>query len=791
MKKFITHLFFLITATLLCNYTYASPAVDSLPACILKMKQKDSLLIVDKYDYKGQQWFSMRRMLNLKESQMSDRMNHLEFYNEDCKIVCTWTKGGIAGLNKVTPDTIEKAKIKKIEILLKDSIKKYPVNSNALPGTIVKMALAKNVQEIVEYLYQDKILYEFRYPLYYKQELPKKGSVTIDDPYYDKNGKVILIYKRAIQGTFTRAERWEPASVKRSDVTELPNGIWFREKNNFKKLSTAADNEKAGIPACILKLKNVQDPIFLTEYNYKGQSWYAFSRNGSSPVSDVSDERTYTTFYNTDCKIVCFWTKDGTTGLNKATPDTIEKEKIKKVRIVPAEINQKLPSDTVKKNSASAAQINNPVTDVPAVDFQQGNATFGYSARITPDGILRYKTPAKPVAAAIIFQDPVTGVYPKVDFNPKKERRTYAVKEEKAGEYIIDISKENYNEKPALTLILTTAKGDSAAVILGNRNVKARNVQFDKSNYGHHMQKENAREFLSTVKQWNDAKEHYYVRTVTGNAAQPGGPQTYIFIVNDKGNTLRGGGIGSSIKLPEGGFLRLFGLTDTLLSQLDNCKNCPSARKPAEMDSIAKAAQKFVRTGINYHLPVAGQPAYYLYAKDEYGIMHLIDGKFARGCSFIERDIKAVGDFLDVWDRYEKNGAAVTKALEEGSLIINSADKDFIPRATMAVENTLACTIWIDNAGLVHCKTTNPLFSSDIYFHSPAATVTENGITRTVQPEESEKHYVPKKISANEYVMDISKEKYKQMDKITVIVEDRNGKNAMVYLFNKRMQRSK
>jgi hypothetical protein len=499
-------------------------------------------------------------------------------------------------------------------------------------------------------------------------------------------------------------------------------------------------------------------------------------------------------FFNEDCKIVCTWTRGGIAGLNKATPDTIEKEKIKKVRIVPAEINQKLPSDTVKKNSAFTAQINNPVTDVSAVDFKQVDATFGYSAQITPDGILHYKAPVKPVAAAIIYKDQITGVYPNVDITPKKQRLAYAVKEEKAGEYIIDLSKENYNAKPLLTLILTTTKGDSAAVKLGNRNVKAWNVSYDKSNYGHFMQQSASQEYKSTVKQWNDAKEHYYVRTVTGSAAQPGGPQTYIFIVNDKGKTLRGGGIGSSIKLPEGGFLRLSGLIDTLLSQLDNFKNCPSARKPAEMDSIAKAAQKFVRTGINYHLPVAGQPAYYLYAKDEYGIIHLIDGKFARGCSIIERDIKAVDDFLDVWDRYEKNGAAVTKALKEGRVIMNSADKDFIPRATMSVENTLACTIWIDDAGLVHCKTTNPLnplFSSDIYFHSPAATLTENGITRTVQPEESEKHYIPKRISANEYVMDISKEKYKQMDKITVIVEDTNGKKAMVYLFNKRMQRSK
>ncbi len=53
---------------------------------------------------------------------------------------------------------------------------------------------------------------------------------TIDDHYYDKNVKMILIYKRAIRGTFTRTERWEPASVKRSEVTKVKNEVWIREK---------------------------------------------------------------------------------------------------------------------------------------------------------------------------------------------------------------------------------------------------------------------------------------------------------------------------------------------------------------------------------------------------------------------------------------------------------------------------------------------------------------------------------------------------------------------------------
>lgn len=156
--------------------------------------------------------------------------------------------------------------------------------------------------------------------------------------------------------------------------------------------------------------------------------------------------------------------------------------------------------------TSTPTQINKPTIGIQGEDFQQGDATSGYSARITPDGILYYKTPAKPVAAAVIFQHPVTGIYPNVDFNPKKDRRAYAIKEEKPGEYIIDISKENYKQKHAVTLILITAKGDSAAVMLGNRKVKAEYVQYDKSNYGHHLQKKAQEDYKSTIEQWNDAK---------------------------------------------------------------------------------------------------------------------------------------------------------------------------------------------------------------------------------------------------------------------------------------------
>ncbi len=56
-------------------------------------------------------------------------------------------------------------------------------------------------------------------------------------------------------------------------------------------------------------------------------------------------------------------------------------------------------------------------------------------------------------------------------------------------------------------------------------------------------------------------------------------------------------------------------------------------------------------------------------------------------------------DFIDVIERYEKNGAGITNALQAGALVIKSADKNFDPRVTYAGGNQFACTIWIDNAG--------------------------------------------------------------------------------------------
>ncbi len=223
MKKIAIH-FVLFLLYQQCFATY-----DSLPACIKARKLSDKNLVTE-YEYKGQRWFVFTETLQPKENNTSDNIYITKFFDASCRLVCTWTKGGIAGLNKVTPDTIEKANIKKVETDKKDTSRKSNTISIALPDTIVKLALAKNIREIHEYFYKDKILYTFLYPLHH--QLPR-DTHYVDNPYYDETGKVILMYVSARQSMFSRGERWEPSSVKRSDVTKVKNGVWLRQKNNY------------------------------------------------------------------------------------------------------------------------------------------------------------------------------------------------------------------------------------------------------------------------------------------------------------------------------------------------------------------------------------------------------------------------------------------------------------------------------------------------------------------------------------------------------------------------------
>ena len=199
---------FFIILSISFSICYGNSNMDSLPSCILKMKQKDSLLIVDNYDYKGQQWFVMRRMLTLKESQMPDRMYHLDFYNKDCKLVCTQTKGGFAGLNKVLPDTIDKTKIIKIAEKVPENIKQLAIRHNGISISIY------------EYLGQPLYLLELQYSSFHN---PKQ---IIRESYYDKNGIAIIYHKKATNPAFSQKEGWEPSTVQPEKI--IPKGvIWY------------------------------------------------------------------------------------------------------------------------------------------------------------------------------------------------------------------------------------------------------------------------------------------------------------------------------------------------------------------------------------------------------------------------------------------------------------------------------------------------------------------------------------------------------------------------------------
>lgn len=438
----------------------------------------------------------------------------------------------------------------------------------------------------------------------------------------------------------------------------------------------------------------------------------------------------------------------------------------------------------IELNKVVAVKESKGVTDVLDRDFTQTTATFGYTVWLTPDGILHCKTKAKPVSAEIIFQKPVTGDY-KSNYNfegaIREERKTYAIKEETGGSYIIDISSENYKEKYAITVVFTSAKGEKAAAKLVNQKLREIDLRVDKSQFHHYMPEEHSWVNSRKNRDWENAPQHYYVRMLPSLASQPGMQKMHIFIVNNKGKSLKGAGTGTFVKIV-GTPGKLLPVMDSLINQLDICKNCPFERTSIQMDSISKAAHVFINALITYHLSVQGRPVYSLYAKDEYGRLRHYES-ISRGGSIYESENKIIDEFIDVIERYEKNGAAIANALQAGALVIKNADKDFDPRITYAQGNTLACTIWIDNAGRVHCKTANPLKSSDIFFHSPDSK--ESGNIHTALPQEYTKHYTPKKILAQEYIMDITAEKIRQMDKINVIVEDTDGKNAIVNLINK------
>lgn len=197
----------------------ATSTTDSLPSCIATMKENDSLISFVEYNYKAQRWFVIGNKTTKPLENYPDKMTTTKFYNDKCQLVCTWMKGGIAGLNKVVPDTIEKEMIKMLNI-------------RSLPDTIQKLGIQKNIKEIQEFMYNGKTLYRILNNTLPAYELAKKGIPTIDEPYYDESGTVIAIFKRATTGTFLRAQQWQPASFKPALLVKTMNK-WIRKNTGY------------------------------------------------------------------------------------------------------------------------------------------------------------------------------------------------------------------------------------------------------------------------------------------------------------------------------------------------------------------------------------------------------------------------------------------------------------------------------------------------------------------------------------------------------------------------------
>jgi len=314
MKKFPMPFIFLITATLLYGCIYASPVSDSLPPCILKMKQKDSLLIIDRYDYKGERWYGVSRKIN-----EYDRMFIIKFYNDDCTLVATWH----GGHDQIVPESIDQTKI---------------VNTEKVkaPEEIIKLAIKNNALYITEYEYDGQTLYFLNERSNYSA--PK--SMYIIEPYYDKNGREIMRFQRANGGVFLRGQQWVPNTVEPKKLIKK-GVIWYNlsAMNKPVKLKRAT----TGIPPCILLMKPKDTLAIVDEYNYKGQRWY--SLRGFYPEKTKSGppaiQLSIREFYNKDCKLVCKWATRGLPRINNVTPDTIQKEMIIKIVAAKDTFNKK------------------------------------------------------------------------------------------------------------------------------------------------------------------------------------------------------------------------------------------------------------------------------------------------------------------------------------------------------------------------------------------------------------------------------------------------------------------
>lgn len=194
--------FFLLTVSL-CLAVVTGHTQSSFPGCLQK-NAGDSTLSVQEYYYKGQIWYGVTPK-NIKK--VSDYMATTQLFDTACGIIGNWKKGGIAGLNKISPDTIDTKKL-----WLRQS---HPF---IIPDTIRIIATQQHASSIDAYTYKGEPLYSM--PPKKILSPAEKNKKIIREYYYRADGSVVLIYKRAAEASFMRAQGWEtpgadPAKLKK------------------------------------------------------------------------------------------------------------------------------------------------------------------------------------------------------------------------------------------------------------------------------------------------------------------------------------------------------------------------------------------------------------------------------------------------------------------------------------------------------------------------------------------------------------------------------------------------
>ena len=187
MKFFLNHTIILILAVSCCSNLFA--ATDSLPPCVGPVLQVEPR-IVTQYNYKGQQLYSYKTTNQTRPQNASDQMTTIRFYDSNCQLVFTWTRGGIAGLNKLTPDSIQKEKIITIRTDTLDTLvaKKLQPLTN-LPDGIAKLAIQKKSYWIEENNYKGNYIYRFQNPA----DTASTSKVIFVGSWYDEKGKAIPV----------------------------------------------------------------------------------------------------------------------------------------------------------------------------------------------------------------------------------------------------------------------------------------------------------------------------------------------------------------------------------------------------------------------------------------------------------------------------------------------------------------------------------------------------------------------------------------------------------------------